>query len=109
MNVLDPVAVFRMEAAELFEQLPDPLHPLVVAVAEALLAPELDHRHVWIRVGGARYFTGGERPADARVRCPADADLTAAVSAAAQREAESRAEACFAQALARGDDWRAIR
>jgi len=79
------------------------------AVAEALLAPELDHRHVWIRVGGARYFTGGERPADARVRCPADADLTAAVSAAAQREAESRAEACFAQALARGDDWRAIR
>jgi hypothetical protein len=36
-------------------------------------------------------------------------DLTAAVSAAAQREAESRAEACFAQALAQGDDWRAIR
>jgi hypothetical protein len=70
------------------------------AVAEALVAPELSDRHVWVRVGAARYFTGGERPAEGRTRCPADADLTAAVSAAAQREAESRAEACFAQALA---------
>jgi hypothetical protein len=79
------------------------------AVAEALVAPELSDRHVWVRVGAARYFTGGERPAEGRTRCPADADLTAAVSAAAQREAESRAVACFAQALAHGDDWRAIR
>ena len=79
------------------------------AVAEALVAPELNDRHVWVRVGAARYFTGGERPAEGHTRCPADADLTAAVSAAAQREAESRAEACFAQALAHGDDWRAIR
>jgi hypothetical protein len=79
------------------------------AVAEALLAPELDDRHAWIRVGAARYFTGGERVSDGRVRCPVDADLMAAVSAAAQREAEVRAEACFAQALARGDDWRNIR
>jgi len=35
--------------------------------------------------------------------------LTAAVSAAAQREAESRAEACFAQAMTRVGDWREIR
>jgi hypothetical protein len=79
------------------------------AVAEALLGPVLDDRHAWVRVGAARFFTGGERPAEARVRCPADADLTAAVSAAAQREAESRAEACFAQAVARGHDWRGVR
>jgi hypothetical protein len=79
------------------------------AVAEALVAPALGDRHAWVRVGAARYFTGGERQADGRARCPADADLTAAVSAASQREAESRAEACFAQAVQRGTDWREIR
>jgi SpoIID/LytB domain protein len=79
------------------------------AVAEALVAPAFDGRHAGVRVGAARYFTGGERPADARTRCPVDADLTAAVSAGAQREAESRAEACFAQAMSRGGDWRDIR
>jgi hypothetical protein len=35
--------------------------------------------------------------------------LTAAVSAAAQREAEARAEACFSHAMAREGDWREIR
>ena len=79
------------------------------AVAETLVAPTLGDRHAWVRVGAARYFTGGERPAEGRIRCPSDADLTAAVSAAAQREAESRAEACFAQAIARVGDWREIR
>ena len=79
------------------------------AVAEALVAPAFDNRHAWVRVGAARYFTAGERPADGRPRCPADADLTAAVSAAAQREAEARAEACFAHAMAREGDWREIR
>jgi SpoIID/LytB domain protein len=79
------------------------------AVAEALLGPPLGGRDAWVRVGAARYFTSGERPVEGRVRCPADADLTAAVSAAAQREAESRAEACFAQAMARVGDWREIR
>jgi hypothetical protein len=78
-------------------------------VAEALLAPSLDDRHIWVRVGAARYFTNGERSVEGRIRCPDDADLTAAVSAAAQREAESRAEACFAQAMTRGGDWREIR
>jgi hypothetical protein len=79
------------------------------AVAEALVAPALEDRHAWVRVGASRYFTGGERPSEGRVRCPADADLTASVSAAAQREAESRAEACFAQAMERADNWRDIR
>jgi SpoIID/LytB domain protein len=79
------------------------------AVAEALVAPALENRDAWVRVGAARYFTGGERPVEGRLRCPADADLTAAVSAAAQREAEARAEACFAQAFGRGGDWREIR
>ena len=79
------------------------------AVGEALVAPELSARHVWVRVGAARYFTGGERPADGKTRCPADADLTAAVSAGAQREADARAEACFAQAMSHTGDWREIR
>jgi hypothetical protein len=79
------------------------------AVAEASVAPAFDGRPIWVRVGAARYFTGGEHPADGRARCPADADLTAAVSAAAQREAESRAEACFAHAMTRTGDWREIR
>jgi len=79
------------------------------AVAEALVAPAFEGRHAWVRVGAARYFTDGGRQADSRIRCPADADLTAAVSAAAQREAESRAQACFTQAMERGGDWREIR
>jgi len=79
------------------------------AVAEALVAPAFDHRHAWVRVGAARYFAAGERPTEGRPRCPADADLTAAVSAAAQRDAEARAEACFAHAMAREGDWREIR
>jgi SpoIID/LytB domain protein len=79
------------------------------AVAEASVVRAFEGRHAWVRVGAARYFTGGERPADGRIRCPADADLTAAVSAAAQREAESRAEACFAHAMTHVSDWRDIR
>jgi hypothetical protein len=45
----------------------------------------------------------------AKVKCPADAELTLAISAAAQREAESRAEACFARAYSVTRDWRTIR
>jgi stage II sporulation protein D len=82
---------------------------LARAVAEALVGPALADRHAWVRVGAARYFTNGARSSDGRVRCPSDADLTAAISAAAQRDAESRAQACFAQAMARVTDWREIR
>ena len=81
------------------------------AVAEALLATELADRPAWVRVGAARYYAAPARsaPSSRKVRCPSDAELTMAVSAPAHRDAEGRAEACFAQALARTRDWRAVR
>ena len=81
------------------------------AVAELMVADPLADRPVWVRVGAARYF-GRSRPIEptrSRPRCPADAELTLAISAAAQREAETRAERCFAYALARTGDWRQVR
>jgi stage II sporulation protein D len=86
---------------------------LRVAVAELLVADALRDRPVWVRVGAARYF--GRDPAAApprfsgRERCPANAELTLAISAPAQRDAEARAEACFAREYARTNDWRAVR
>ena len=86
---------------------------LRVAVAELLVAATYAERPLWIRVGAARYY--GARPAgapqasSARVKCPSDAELTLAVSVAAQREAESRAESCFAREVARRRDWREVR
>ena len=86
---------------------------LRVAVAELLVAAAYAERPLWIRVGAARYY--GARPAGAppspssRVKCPSDAELTLAVSVTAQREAESRAESCFAHELSRRRDWRAVR
>jgi hypothetical protein len=84
-----------------------------VAVADLLVASKLSDRPVWVRVGAARYFgrPGGAAASrdTGRVRCPADPELLLAVSAPAQRDAEKRAEACFARALARGQDWRAVR
>jgi hypothetical protein len=85
------------------------------AVAELLVADALKGRPVWVRVGAARYFareaSGAtpDPPRPGRERCPADAELTLAISAPAQRDAESRAEACFARAFARTNDWRAVR
>ena len=83
------------------------------AIAHAIMAPELGDRPEWVRVGGARYFSRATPPrpaaANARLKCPADAELTLAISAAAQREAESRAEACFAQGYAGAKDWRKVR
>jgi len=88
--------------------------PLVVATdAELLVAATYAERPLWVRMGAARYY--GARPAgapqasSARVKCPSDAELTLAVSVAAEREAESRAESCFARELARRRDWRAVR
>jgi hypothetical protein len=83
-----------------------------VAVAELLVAGALSERPAWVRIGAARYFSQGAaavKPASARTRCPTDAELLLAVSAAAQREAESRAEGCFARELAKVKDWRAVR
>jgi stage II sporulation protein D (peptidoglycan lytic transglycosylase) len=81
------------------------------AVAELLVAGPLAGRPAWVRVGAARYFADrpAARPADSRTRCPSDAELLLAVSAPAQREAELRAEACFARALAKSGDWRLVR
>jgi stage II sporulation protein D len=85
---------------------------LRVAVADLLVADALKGRPLWVRAGAARYF--GEqsaRPADdrAKLRCPTDAELTLAISAPAQRDAETRATACFAREYAKTKDWRAVR
>jgi len=84
---------------------------LRAAMAELLVAPVLADRPVWVRVGAARHFAnpGRVEPAGREVRCPADAELTMALSAASQRDAESRAERCFARELARTGDWRSVR
>ena len=82
-----------------------------MAVAELLVAQALRDRPRWVRVGAARYFarTGAAAPPGDAPRCPADAELTLAVSAVAQREAETRAQACFASRFARTGDWRSVR
>jgi len=74
------------------------------------MAATLADRPAWVRVGGARYFASASRPdtPSASVSCPADAELTLALSAVAQREAESRAVKCFARALAKTGDWKAV-
>ena len=90
---------------------------LRIAVAELLVADGLKGRPAWVRVGAARYFahtvagaaSNGTLRTGGRDRCPADAELTLAISAPAQRDAEARAEACFAREYARTKDWRAVR
>ena len=92
-----------------------------LGVAELLVSGPLAQRPSWVRVGAARYFArtvAGQPPApsagerrgssDTR-RCPSDAELTLAISAAAQRETEARAEGCFVRALARARSWREVR
>ena len=90
---------------------------LRIAVAELLVADGLKGRPAWVRVGAARYFAhaiagaaaNGRLGSGGRERCPADAELMLAISAPAQRDAEARAEACFAREYARTKDWRAVR
>lgn len=81
------------------------------AMAELLVTPVLMDRPVWIRVGAARYFAHKTLPPvpAKSPACPVDAELRMAVSATAQREAEQRAERCFAYAFARTGDWRLVR
>ena len=81
------------------------------AVAELLVAGPLAGRPAWVRIGAARYFADSQAasPASSRTRCPSDAELLLAVSALAQREAELRAEACFARELAKSGDWKLVR
>ena len=82
-----------------------------MAVVDLLIADALADRPAWVRVGAARYFSQATPPAvpEGRLRCPGDAELSLAISAAARRQAESRAEACFAREIARTGDWRAVR
>jgi SpoIID/LytB domain protein len=81
------------------------------AMAELLVSSALADRPLWTRVGAARYFARPSRsPAPSKpVSCPVDAELRMAVSYATQREAEQRAERCFAYAFARTGDWKAVR
>jgi stage II sporulation protein D (peptidoglycan lytic transglycosylase) len=81
------------------------------AMAELLVSSALADRPLWTRVGAARYFARPSPPAapSKPVSCPVDAELRMAVSYTAQREAEQRAERCFAFALARAGDWKAVR
>lgn len=81
------------------------------AMAELLVSSALADRPVWARVGAARYFARPTpiSPPSRPVTCPADAELRMAVSATAQREAEQRAEKCFAYSLARTGDWKSVR
>jgi SpoIID/LytB domain protein len=84
---------------------------LRTAMAELLVTPALSDRPAWVRVGASRYFSKAEPrgPVGRDVKCPADAELTMALSASAQRDAESRAERCFARELAKTGDWRSVR
>ena len=89
------------------------LEPSVrLAIAELLVADPLAGRPAWVRVGAARYFSQGPasiKAASSKTKCPTDAELLLAVSATAQREAETRAEGCFARELQKLRDWRAVR
>jgi SpoIID/LytB domain protein len=88
---------------------------LRVGIAELLLSPTYAERPLWVRIGGSRYFgksagtaAGPPPSAAARERCPSDAELTLALSVTAQRDAEGRAERCFARELTRTRDWRVV-
>ena len=84
---------------------------LRTAMAEILVADALRGRPAWVRVGAARFFARARVTTQASVAaaCPSDAELNLAVSAAAQRDAESRAEACFSREYARTGNWRSVR
>jgi len=80
-------------------------------VVHALLDGALSTRPMWVREGAAAYFASppGSRPQPARVTCPKDAELLRPISAGAQREAYTRAEACFAREMADGKRWDQIK
>ena len=89
---------------------------LRVAMAELLVAETLSDRPLWVRVGAGRYFARQTMPNTPRLpapprnlQCPSDAELRLAISATAQRDAESRAELCFARAFAQTRNWRSVK
>jgi hypothetical protein len=82
-----------------------------IAIAELLTVNALAGKPAWVRIGAARFFgrAAPAPPSSATPRCPTDAELALAISATAQRDAEARAEACFARAYQAAGDWRAVR
>ncbi len=81
-------------------------------VAHVLLDAALRSRPMWVREGAAGYFADpppAGTPAPGRVPCPADAEMTRAVSAGAQRDAYARAAACFGRQVAEGRRWSEVR
>jgi hypothetical protein len=82
---------------------------LRIAIAELLTRGPLTGKPAWVRIGAARYFGRGGTTAPSNAKCPSDAELTLATSATAQRNAEARAEACFAKAYRAAGDWRGVR
>jgi hypothetical protein len=85
---------------------------LRIAVAEVLVSGAFRGRPAWVRIGAARHFgrrSGVAPEVTPPARCPSDTELELAISAAAQRDAEARAESCFAREHARTGDWRTVR
>lgn len=114
-NALTTGAVIELPPVALLRQRGVLERTLGEEIGRVLVEPALAGRPLWVRVGTARYYAariGGEPPAPAArtaVRCPTDAELLFAVSAAAQRDADARAEACVARALAAGRSWRDVK
>jgi hypothetical protein len=79
-------------------------------VAHALLDAALATKPIWVREGAAAYFANpaAHSAKPDRVPCPSDIELLRPISAGAQREADARAHACFARAIADGKRWDAI-
>lgn len=110
-SVADGMAIDLAPAA-LLEQRDGLELALRTAVAELLMLEALRGRPRWVRVGAARHFArnaGTGAPAGDAPRCPVDAELTLAVSASAQLDAEARAQECFARQFARTRDWRSVK
>jgi hypothetical protein len=80
-------------------------------VGHALLDRALAGRPMWVREGAAAYYSNPAAATSkpARVKCPSDQELLRPISAGAQRDAYSRAEACFARAIADGKKWSDVR
>jgi hypothetical protein len=111
-SVSDGTSIDLVPAALLAQR--DGIETLLrIGLADLLVSGALRGRPLWVRVGAARYFGRGTgavaRRAAPRDPCPVDAELTLAISAVAQRDAEARAESCFAREYARTRDWRAVR
>lgn len=79
-------------------------------IAHVVTAPALEGRSLWVKEGAAIYFAGEQAATPrSKAKCPSDGELAHSTSAGALRDAYGRAAACFANRIAAGEDWRAIR